>query len=99
MGELKPCPFCGHKGELEVGQLGERFVRCSNDNCEAGLGGGCWSNTDAGAIEAWNTRVPDTRLIDKAIEFFTMAIRPGPVESDAVRLYLIGLKRGANEGR
>jgi Lar family restriction alleviation protein len=67
MSELKPCPFCGGEAKLirthpnPAIDWGGRYgttvweVYCSNTDCpcEAGTG---WKNTEAEAIEAWNTR-------------------------------------------
>lgn len=57
MTELKPCPFCGGKGEiLKSHNCEERpyLVICSNDECKASVG--IFSNTKEEAIETWNRR-------------------------------------------
>lgn len=65
---LKPCPFCGGKAEIRVGEY-TSFVEgyavgCSNCALTFGASGRigeayCWSccyETEAEAIEAWNRR-------------------------------------------
>ena len=47
--ELRPCPFCGGEPEL----LGKRAFYVWCDKCETR---GDYYNTEAEAIEAWNTR-------------------------------------------
>lgn len=54
--KLKPCPFCGEKVELS-NAVGEYWVQCY---CQA------MRNTEAKAIEAWNTRKADTAKSEKA---------------------------------
>jgi hypothetical protein len=54
--EIKPCPFCGGRAEVQAGGFGERYVKCMNENCGAGLDGGIWFRTDSEAIEKWNKR-------------------------------------------
>ena len=50
--ELKPCPFCQDGGELFInGGVGCRWVECSSCGCD-----GPAYETEAEAIEAWNTR-------------------------------------------
>jgi len=65
--DLKPCPFCGSKAELCIGEhaMIDAKVRCTNSEC--GTEGGCWDR-DTGdpdfwerdnivdAIAAWNRR-------------------------------------------
>lgn len=53
MSKLKPCPFCGGEAELEKaggGVFETWYVTCAT--CCASV----WENTEAEAIEAWNTR-------------------------------------------
>ena len=54
--EILPCPFCGKPGEMNVGDFGERFVTCSNNNCGGRLGAGIWFAKEEDAIALWNTR-------------------------------------------
>lgn len=66
--ELKPCPFCGGKAEIRVGEYASFVegyaVGCSNCALTFGASGRigeayCWSccyETEAEAIEAWNRR-------------------------------------------
>lgn len=46
--KLLPCPFCGGEAELDE-YCGKYVVFCTNEKCN-------WHNTEAEAIEAWNTR-------------------------------------------
>jgi Lar family restriction alleviation protein len=61
MEELKPCPFCGSEAKLSPAIRGYRgFVECTNVNCQTSSppdNGEADSN--AGAIAAWNRRVPE----------------------------------------
>lgn len=53
MSELKPCPFCGSGAEVEKsgeGVFETWYVTCAI--CCASV----WETTEAGVIEAWNTR-------------------------------------------
>jgi len=65
--ELKPCPFCGIKKKVEVGQDDMFYVECLK----------CGAKTDVylfdvNAISAWNTRpspwVPVTRRLPVGIK-------------------------------
>ena len=65
MNELKPCPFCG--GEAIIMQENNWWVACTDCTAEIGFDGmtdtsGCFGhyNTEAEAIEAWNTRAERT---------------------------------------
>lgn len=51
--ELKPCPFCGAKKELEIVYIGEKawMVHCAMCGCSIDC-----SDTGEEAIEAWNRR-------------------------------------------
>lgn len=62
---LLPCPFCGGEGEVDEGNNGLFYARCSDDEieCQAQVGLNCgydgWhgafsSHNDA--TRAWNTR-------------------------------------------
>lgn len=64
MSELKPCPFCG--GEAKT-RLDDRWwVHCGNCTCEIGFEGmdengySGHFDTEAEAIDAWNTRAERT---------------------------------------
>lgn len=66
--ELKPCPFCGGEAEIQVGEyrsfVDGYAVRCGNCSLTFGAYGRigetyfwtCCYETEAEAIEAWNTR-------------------------------------------
>jgi len=65
MSELKPCPFCG--GEAITIQEHGWWVVCADCSAEVGFEGmsdtsGCYGSyqTEAEAIEAWNTRAERT---------------------------------------
>ena len=60
MKELKPCPFCGSKGELHKKRNLDTFiVKCTNGLCPASYMIGNDYNTPDEAIEAWNRRVQE----------------------------------------
>ena len=48
MSDLKPCPHCGGEAKLDE-HCGKYVVFCTSEKCS-------WRNTEAEAIEAWNTR-------------------------------------------
>lgn len=56
--ELKPCPFCGNKGEIEHKRnLFTWIVQCSNNSCPASYMIGMDYDTKEEAVENWNRRV------------------------------------------
>lgn len=62
MGEkLKPCPFCGYAGKLEVSELDRCIAYCGDPNpdgpCPVSPETGFYDTSEQ-AIAAWNTRVP-----------------------------------------
>lgn len=60
--ELKPCPFCGSKGEINYREGLEAWVvECSNHFCMASYMIGMDYDTEEEAIEAWNRRVADEK--------------------------------------
>lgn len=64
MTELKPCPFCG--GEAKTMEQHRWWVFCPECMCDLGFEGmdesGCYGHfdTEAEAVEAWNTRHVET---------------------------------------
>lgn len=55
--ELKPCPFCGGKAEIEYKRnLLTWIVQCSNNSCPASYMIGADFETEEATIEAWNRR-------------------------------------------
>jgi Lar family restriction alleviation protein len=63
MNELKPCPFCGGKGEIEKVDEGCFGVGCPN--CDFQLMNGPWAigwhRSRADAATEWNRRTPTDR--------------------------------------
>jgi hypothetical protein len=53
--ELKPCHFCGAKGEVLHGDQGW-WPYCSNDSCFLSNGPEYGDMSMADAVKAWNTR-------------------------------------------
>ena len=49
--DLKPCPLCGEEAWAESESVTERMVHCSDCGCTA-------------HISVWNTRKPDTDLLE-----------------------------------
>lgn len=73
MSELKKCPFCGKKAEIESVFYGrEKFnVKCSNcPACTGHLG----YHKKVNAITAWNTRT--SPLVDELVEALEKCIEP-----------------------
>lgn len=57
MAELKPCPFCGSKAEIEhKRKLMTWIVQCSNYSCPASYMIGNDFETEEQAVEMWNRR-------------------------------------------
>ena len=55
--ELKPCPFCGSKAEIECKRyINTWIVQCSNQSCPASYMIGMDYDTEAEAIDVWNRR-------------------------------------------
>lgn len=55
MTKLKPCPFCGAKGEVYKAHFVEgACAGCSNSKCE--MGPATWEETREEAVRIWNTR-------------------------------------------
>lgn len=57
--ELKPCPFCGSEGEVEIDPcpgssslVPYKYVVCSNNDCFMRMG----AEASYITIEEWNTR-------------------------------------------
>jgi Restriction alleviation protein Lar len=55
MVEIKPCPFCGTKGEVILHGKGY-YVVCPHETCQTG------SKFRDEAIQSWNTRVEQPSL-------------------------------------
>lgn len=64
MSDLKPCPVCGGKAQLDHDQVGFNLyskVRCVNCHCSTKkFGISTKVSSDELAIEAWNKRVGDS---------------------------------------
>ena len=55
--ELKPCPFCGSRAEVNYKiDLDSWIVECSNFCCPASYMIGWWYDTERDAIDGWNRR-------------------------------------------
>ena len=63
MSELKRCPFCG--GEFEVVGKGHYFAHKTNGCILQHL---CFETDDEEAIEAWNTRKPIEKVLERLEE-------------------------------
>ena len=57
--KLKPCPFCGRRGEIRSFKGSDYKVECTNNFCQASYMIGMDFDTEAEAIEAWNRRTND----------------------------------------
>lgn len=80
MSELKPCPFCGGKAKTMAMEQHRWWVFCSECMCDLGFEGmdesGCYGHfdTEAEAVEAWNTRHVETDALREAcMELVTYA--------------------------
>lgn len=74
--ELEPCPFCGIKRKIEVGEDDMFFVQCLK----------CGTRTDyylyeVDAIAAWNSRHPDKELVE-ATFLLTQIVDDLPTNKD-----------------
>lgn len=57
MKELKPCPFCGSRGELHKKRnLDTYIVECTNDSRPASYMIGYDYECEEDAVKAWNKR-------------------------------------------
>lgn len=57
MNELKPCPFCGSRAEINHKEkLDAWIVECTNQRCFASYMIGWWYDTEQEAVEMWNRR-------------------------------------------
>lgn len=74
--KLKPCPFCGEnspqrtRGSSWVNSDAYTdvfFIECTNRECKVKPSTKLSYAVPIDADKAWNARVPDTSLIDKAI--------------------------------
>ena len=65
MAELKKCPFCGGEAEVVKAHSGVAMfpytVVCKSDECSASVG--VFKETRGEAIEAWNNRVNEAKII------------------------------------
>lgn len=76
MSELLPCPFCGgeayiigYTGTRECRRINYYTVRCRKCMCET------WENdTEAEAIEAWNTRAERTCKFGSEVSAFDVTL-------------------------
>lgn len=56
MTELKPCPFCGGKVEINYNPYSKvYFIACGNCDCDICVS--VVSNTEEKAVKLWNRRV------------------------------------------
>ena len=59
MAELLPCPFCGHKPELERHDDGSVILNCRTFNCVL-VGCELFDWEEENMVAGWNTRVAQT---------------------------------------
>lgn len=80
MQELKSCPFCGGEAEIQTSKrwpdgveaaVDGYTVVCQNLDCIFGGNDEWWADTEAEAIEAWNTRHEDTCRMEPLNAFYT----------------------------
>lgn len=63
--ELKPCPFCGGKGELRYRPFDEDFfIKCEYKNWKCNTQT-LYYETEEEAIEAWNTRASEVEMRER----------------------------------
>ena len=62
---LKPCPFCGGEGKLEINrEMGGTQYQVLCTNCPTTVGRHWfWKKEDA--INSWNTRKPMDRIVER----------------------------------
>lgn len=104
MEQLKKCPFCGGEARLEQvpGATWDKFVvTCKSSKCCAYYIGYCDEglyDTRTKAIEAWNTRKPIERIVErleeeKGFEVFVFSVS----SRNCGNSYKIGYETGINE--
>lgn len=68
--ELKPCPFCGGEVDIEnISTEDEQYYMVSCKKCGAAICFGDKSETQVGAIEAWNKRAFDYETANHISQF------------------------------
>ncbi|ATF86898.1 Lar family restriction alleviation protein [Burkholderia gladioli] len=61
---LLPCPFCGCADVILTFYSGAPAIFCTNDDCEALMGGEEYSGDKARLIKCWNRRAPTPDSVD-----------------------------------
>ena len=69
--KLKPCPFCGRKGELWNNKLTYRLYGVICEECDCMTP---YFTTREEAIEAWNRREPIDKVVEQLEEQFDCTV-------------------------
>lgn len=69
VGELKPCPFCGHEAISYQSGWGnsDYDVGCFNGECP--VEPSAWAESEEEAVTKWNTRLPILYMIEKGVQY------------------------------
>ena len=92
--ELKPCPFCGGEAVINI-LLGNYCVTCTECNGSIFPAAGM---TEEEAIEAWNTRKPIDKVVERLEEKKSTLERMARIEKQIGSTYKRKqFERGAKE--
>jgi Lar family restriction alleviation protein len=90
MKELKPCPFCGGKAYSSTYKNDQQTVfsiGCNTNGCIMENGHEMWYASPETAIDAWNTRIPMSKL-EELIDYYEREI----IEHNSEYQHLTNLK-------